>query len=63
MSSILHTDWPRCKFCNGAIYRGFNEDRVRVIGSDSGDKVYHIYKEDCTGEHPGYKGEEAEIVY
>jgi hypothetical protein len=63
LMSFTNTDWPRCKYCNSAIYRGFNNDRIRVIRADLDDKVYHIYKEDCSGEHPGYKGEEAEIVY
>ncbi len=61
--SFTSLDWPRCKHCNGVIYRGFNDDRIRVIESDTDDKPYHIYKEDCSEEHPGYKGEEAEIVY
>jgi hypothetical protein len=61
--SFTSIEWPRCKYCNNAFFRGFNDKFVRVIGSDSEDKAYHIYKEDCTGEHPGYKGEEADIVY
>jgi hypothetical protein len=61
--SFTSIEWPRCKHCNNIFTRGFNDKFIRVIASDSENRPYHIYKEDCSEEHPGYKGEEAEIVY
>jgi hypothetical protein len=55
--------WPRCKVCDGAIYKGFNDDRVRNVAEDTDGKLYHIFEIDCMLSPRVFNKEEADIVY
>jgi hypothetical protein len=55
--------WPRCKVCDGAIYKGFNEDRVRNVATDDDGKLYHIFAIDCMLSPRVFNKEEPDIVY
>jgi hypothetical protein len=55
--------WPRCKVCDGAIYKGFNDDRVRNIATDDDGKLYHIFETDCMLSPRVFNKEEPDLVY
>ena len=68
LSSISDLDWstppwPRCIICDQIITKGFNDDRVRNIETDSSGNSWHIFDTDCLKSPRVFNREEKDIVY
>ena len=57
------TPWPRCIVCDQIITKGFNDDRIRNIETDSSGKSRHIFETDCLLSPRVFNKEEKDIVY